>query len=150
MELQIKFQISDVSIYNGNKKYPIGTSTFYPDFCVQALLSFHCCCWQYKLKLLFVIPYLLFLPQTGKFGTKSDDSNFTNFNIFDKNLSIHWYILSAILKKRFLHAKQIMTPRVFVIRLETFIIPQISVDSNISFTSYAWLCALISFHRLLC
>ena len=37
-------QTSDVSICNSNKKYPIGTITFYTNFCVQALACFHCCC----------------------------------------------------------------------------------------------------------
>ena len=39
---QMKFQTSDVSICN--KKRPIGTSIFYTDFRVQALLCFHCNC----------------------------------------------------------------------------------------------------------
>ena len=46
----------DVSIYNSNKKHPTGTSSFYTDFCVQALSCFHCCCYQYEFKILFVIP----------------------------------------------------------------------------------------------
>ena len=37
MELQMEFQTSDVSICNGNKKYPIGASTFYTDFSEQVL-----------------------------------------------------------------------------------------------------------------
>ena len=36
-ELQVEFQNYDVHVGNGNKRYPIGTSTFYTDFLVQAL-----------------------------------------------------------------------------------------------------------------
>ena len=32
----MEFQTSDVNIRNGNKKYPIETSFFHTDFCVQA------------------------------------------------------------------------------------------------------------------
>ena len=39
-----RIQTSDVSICNGNKKYPIGTLTFYMDFCIQALSCFNYCC----------------------------------------------------------------------------------------------------------
>ena len=41
-ELKMEFQTFNVSICNGNKKYPIGTLTFYTDFCAQALSCFNC------------------------------------------------------------------------------------------------------------
>ena len=41
-ELQMTFQTFDVSICNGNMKYPVGTSTFRTKFCVQALPCFYC------------------------------------------------------------------------------------------------------------
>ena len=44
MELQMEFQTSCVSICNGNKKYPSGTSILLHRFCVPALSCFHCCC----------------------------------------------------------------------------------------------------------
>ena len=36
----MEFPTFDISICNGNKKYPAGTSTFYSDFSVQALSCF--------------------------------------------------------------------------------------------------------------
>ena len=43
-DLQFEFRTFDISICNGNNKQPIGTSTFYTEFFVQALSCFHCCC----------------------------------------------------------------------------------------------------------
>ena len=46
-ELQMEFPTSDVSICNGDMKYPIRTSTFHMDVCVQAL---SCCYYYYCLQ----------------------------------------------------------------------------------------------------
>ena len=38
------FKLSMSAVCNGEKKYPIGTSIFYTDFCVEVLSCSHCCC----------------------------------------------------------------------------------------------------------
>ena len=38
------FRLPMSAFIYSNKKYPIGTSIFYTDFCIQALSYFQCCC----------------------------------------------------------------------------------------------------------
>ena len=94
----MEFQPFAVSICNSNKKYPIGTATFYTDLA------------KYE--------------QNRMIRTTQ---NLNIFDVKSVDFVSHfWKITSATLKE-VLHVKQLMMLRLFIIRLPSFIIPKTTV-----------------------
>ena len=131
MELQMEFQTSDVNICNGNKKYPIGTSTFYKDFL----------CWSsfiFTLLLLTVyVQSIICNSLLTMFTTAWQNLNKIGWSqlhkiwiFFDKKpayfVNHFWYFVSAGLIE-VLCVKQVMMLLVFIIELPSFSISKLSV-----------------------
>ena len=131
-ELQMIFQTSNVSICNGNMKYPIETSVFHTILRSSS----------------FMFPLLLITVEVkntiynslknyvyhklAKFDQNQMIRNIQNFELFyEKPFSHvkHSDMSLAPFWKRFLQVKQFHDAKVFNTRLPSFVIPKITFDT---------------------